>query len=124
MPFSRNHLAPSHFSDQYPAQDSKEKVEQWLSGSFLSMTLNESGHSDIELSDAMDIDGSNDSESPVKPEPTRHACTYNLVKKKTLASTKHTPRKYALYARNIHRYPPKSQSSPKFEPLCARRLFP
>ena len=123
MPFSRNHLAPSHFSDQYRAQDSNEKVEQWLSGSFFSMTLNESGHSDMEISDDMEVEGSNDSESPVKPEPTRYAETLNLVKEKPLTSTKLTPRKYALYARDIHRYPPKSQSSPKFEPLCARRLF-
>lgn len=99
-------------------------MEQWLSGSFLSLTLNESGHSDIELSDAMEIEGSNDSESPVKPEPTRYGETYNLVKAKPSPSTKYTPRKYARYARDIHRFPPKSQSSPKYEPLCSRKLFP
>ena len=69
------------------------------------------------------MDNSQSSDSPVKPETTRFGETFNLVKDKPDESTKFTPRKYARYGRNPDRFPPKGQSSPKFEPLCARKLF-
>ena len=131
MSFSRKHLAQSHFSGLYQAKDSVDKVEQWLSSSFISLTLEELGHSNIEVSsepdspaNRMEMDNSANSESPVKPEPTRFAETFNLIKDKPYESTKYTPRRYARYARDIHQFPPNGQSSPKFEPLCARKLFP
>ena len=104
-------------------------MEQWLSSSFISLTLDESANAEVSSepdspANRMEIDNSANSESPVKPEPTRFGETFNLIKDKPNESTKYTPTRYAEYARNIHRFPPNGQSSPKFEPLCARKLFP
>ena len=73
--------------------------------------------------DRLNIDSATDSSSPEKPQPTRFAPTYNLMKKKPDENTKYSPRRYARYSRNPHKFQPKLESSPRFEPICSRRLF-